>query len=122
MKRAIAAVLVALVMAGPAWGADGIGFIYIGSDSCGDYLDAYSRTKLTGKSAYSGPHEMWKAEGWISGYITAYNRYVKNGKQNITKSMSQNDVNKWMASWCRDNLTKKMHNGIHALINKLNNR
>lgn len=123
MTRLIIPALVALVIAGTA----GSGYAvdkdgnYSTADpiSCGDYLDAYSKATLTGKSEYKGPHGTWKAFARISGYLTAYNRYVPNGKANIIGSMSLNNGRKWIASWCRDNPSKDLEDGIVSLISKL---
>ena len=53
------------------------------TDSCGYYLDAYSRSMLKGDGGVKGPHEFWKLNGWINGYLTAYNEFVANGKKDI---------------------------------------
>ena len=90
-----------------------------GSKSCGKYLDAYAKATLTGESAYEGPHQSWKVFGYINGYLTAYNQYVHNGKKNIRGSMSVNDTYRWTASWCRDNPSKHLVDGIGALTVKM---
>ena len=42
--------------------------------------------------------------------------------QNILGSMSTNDARRWIASWCRDNPSKDMDDGIKALILKLEDK
>lgn len=83
--------------------------------SCAEYLDAYSRTTLVEEN-FQGPHEVWRAFGYIEGYISAYNAYIPNGKRDITSSHSFNDVRRWLASWCRDNDTKGVHEALLAFI------
>ena len=62
---------------------------------------------------------MQGALGFITGYLTAYNRYVPNGKEDILSSMSPNDASRLIASWCRDNPSKDIVNGLEALLTKL---
>jgi hypothetical protein len=117
MKRKIIAVLVALVVSGPAWALDNKGnYITYGVNSCTKYIDVYSRTKLTGRSTYDGPLDAWFSFGWIHGYVTAYNESVRNYRSDIFYSMSMNNAYKWMASWCRDNHQKNVHDALKALI------
>jgi len=63
---------------------------------------------------------MWEAVGFIDGFISAYNAYTSNGKQDVLAGMSFNDSYKWIASWCRDNPSKAVNDGIEALIWKFN--
>jgi len=125
MTRLIIPVLVALAIVGTAgsgWAADKDGNYTITSPiSCGEYLDAYSKSTLTGGKNFSGPHAVWEVVGYIDGFITAYNYAAVNGKANIADGMSNNDVARWIASWCRDNPSRKLHHGILALIIKLEN-
>ena len=120
MTRLIIPALIAVLVCGPAWGMDKGGtFVPIGSPPCGEYLDAYSRSKLSGDSTYEGPYEMWNATGFISRYLSAYNMLVKNGKADIKGSMSSNDVRRWLASWCRDNPSSLLMEGLSVLTTKL---
>lgn len=119
MTRFIIPALIAVLVSGPAWGADRGVFTPVNSRTCGVYLDAYSRSKVSGASTYNGPYEMWEAVGYISGYLSAYNQYAKNGKDDIIKSKSRNDVKRWLASWCRDNLSSLLMEGFSVLVNKL---
>ena len=64
--------LIVLSIAGTAesgWAADKDGkFTFMGAITCGEYLDAYSKSTLTGDSTAEGQHEFWKATGFINGY------------------------------------------------------
>ena len=103
------------------WADDKNGrFTSYDSRSCGYYLDAYSRTTLTGDTAQEGNHQAWGVFGWIDGYLTAYNAHVANGKESILGSMTINDARRWIAAWCRDNPSKDVMVGIEVLIRKLN--
>ncbi len=122
MKRfqhALVLSVIALVLSGAAHAKDKDGFyVTVDTLSCGKYLDAFSRATLT-DSGYDGPYQAWSAFGFINGYISAHNRYVPNGKENILGSMSTNGARRWIASWCRDNPSKDMLDGLSALIVKL---
>jgi len=122
MTRFIIPILVALAIVGTAesgWAADKDGGYSIrGPTTCGEYLDAYSKSTLTGDSTYKGQYEFWKATGWISGYITSYNAYTPNGKPDVLAGMSNNDTYRWIASWCRDNPSKYVDHGVRVLIRK----
>ena len=65
MTRFIIPILVALAIVGTAesgWAADKDGGYSIrGPTTCGEYLDAYSKSTLTGDSTYKGQYEFWKA-------------------------------------------------------------
>lgn len=124
MKRLIIATLVTFGLLGSvtearARDAKGISYI-LGSSTCGEYLDAYSRTTLTFKGYY-GPYGAWFAFGWINGYLSGYNQYVDNGKQNIIAKMTQNGTRRWIASWCQDNPSNSVYEATKALIKKLTN-
>jgi len=91
-----------------------------GNESCGYYLDAYSRSTLTGRGTQNGPHDAWSVFGWIAGYLSAYNELTNNGKKSILGSMTSNDARRWIAAWCRDSPSKKVWDAVDALIGKLN--
>ena len=118
MTRFIIPILVALAIVGTApssWAYEIRGVI-----TCGKYLDVYSKSTLTRDSNVKGPHEMWGATGFIDGFISAYNAYATNEKQVALDDMSHTDSYKWIASWCRDNPSKAVNDGIEALIWKFN--
>ena len=114
----------ALALASAVSSADGwahdkyLGFTTYANETCGYYLDAYSRTTLRGNT-YSGPAEAWLVIGWIGGYLTAYNEFNANGKKSILGGMSQNDARRWIAAWCRDNPSKDVLDAVSALTGKL---
>ena len=116
--------LIVLSIAGTAesgWAADKDGkFTFMGAITCGEYLDAYSKSTLTGDSTYKGPSEFWEATGFINGYIASYNAYTPNGKPDVLAGMSNNDTYRWIASWCRDNPSKYVLDGVWLLIRKFN--
>lgn len=86
--------------------------------SCGEYLEAYSRTTLDDDaSAFTGPREFSSAIGWINGYISGYNASTENGKEDIAAGLSGFDVYRWIASWCRDNPSKGLVRAIGDFIN-----
>ena len=87
-----------------------------GSITCSEYLDAYSRSTLTGDNGYSGQHETWGAFNYIYGFLSAYNGYVENGIADIIEGMSANDVRRWTSSWCRDNSSESLHDALNELI------
>ena len=119
-RRIIIAALIALgfsFSAGGVSATDARGRYSIhGPFSCGQFLDAYSRSTLTGARTFQGPHEFWKAIGWIGGFISAYNMTTSNGRQDVLVGMSINARLKWIASWCRDNPSKYLLNATLTLI------
>jgi len=118
-QHALCLSIIALVLSGAAYARDKDGnYTVIGNKSCGYYLDGYSKATLT-DTGFKGVFESSLVFGFISGYLTAYNTTVPNGKQNILGSMSINDARRWIASWCWDNPSKDMDDGTQALIVKL---
>lgn len=122
MTRIIIATLIALSFVGTAQAKDKEGtFGHYGIPTCGEYLDAYSKSTLSSSaSAFVGQYEMWNITGWINGYLTAYNQFVNNGKADILDSMTMNDTRRWIASWCRDNPSKIVLYGLVQLTTNLN--
>ena len=116
MKKLILAMplacLILLTNSGDGFGSDAT----YGVPSCNDYLDAYSRTKLSGSSTFRGPPEVWGAFGWIDGYLTQYNMMNSFGIRDITKNVTFNDTYRWIASWCRDNPAFSLDRPIGAFI------
>ena len=111
--------LIVLSIAGTAESRDKDGgYSIIGIIKCGEYLDAYSKSTLTGDSTAEGQHEFWKATGFINGFISSYNAYTSNGKKDVVGDMSMNDTYRWIASWCRDNPSKYVDHGVRVLIRK----
>ena len=74
---------------------------------CSEFLDAYSKTTFEGKSTFGGSHDYQMYTRWISGHISAYNMYINNGKSDVLGNMTLNNVDKWLASWCRDNMIEQ---------------
>jgi hypothetical protein len=118
MVRRIALVaMLTLCASGEAWAADARGnYDALSLSTCAKYLDAYSKTTLTGDATYKGPYEAWSDRGWVNGYLTAYNRFVSNGKVNIKEGTTFNDVHRWLASWCRDNKSNDLDDAVFAFI------
>ena len=120
MTRLIIPLIVALVVAVIAprnvaaisFGASRIIF------NCTDYLDAYAKSTLTGKSDFKGHHEVWEAFGYIDGYITGVHTTVPNSSvdNDVLQQMSRNDVRRWVASWCRDNPSRQLYESLAELI------
>jgi hypothetical protein len=111
-KRIFLALLV--VMLGVVGTAeDSRAFTAFGDIACGKYLDAYSKTTLTGDHGYEGPYEMWRAAGWMNGFITDVNWEIDG---NVAKGMTNNQVRQWAASWCRDNITETLSKAMEVLI------
>jgi hypothetical protein len=109
--------MLTVCVSGEAWAADARGnYTVSGASTCGKYLDAYSRTTHTGDATYDGPYEAWHNFGWIAGYISAYNRFVSNGKKDIREGTTSNDAHRWLASWCRDNKSNDLDDAVFAFI------
>ena len=112
--------LALLLSSADGWAKDKNGIVTTyGNKSCGYYLDAYSRSELTGDRTIKGTHAAYRVFGWINGYLTAYNKLSNNGKEDILGGMTSNDVKRWMAAWCRDNPSKDTEDAVSALIGKL---
>jgi hypothetical protein len=109
--------LVGALFSGEAVGANKEGqFTVYGGHSCEEYLDAYANATLTGTNGFNGKHNWWQIDGWIDGYLTAYNQLKKNLQRDVIVKMSPNASRRWMASWCRDNPSDTFLNAIFRLI------
>ena len=88
-----------LLASADGWARDKYGgFTGISHETCGYYLDVYSRTKLVGAGGFDGPYEAWKVVSWINGWLSAYNEFRDNGKKNILGGMTVNDARRWVAA------------------------
>jgi len=121
MTRIFAAVLVALVVSGPAWGNVSGSFTnyYPGYQKCSEYLGDYAtaETKDT-ETGIEYPFDAALALGWMMGYISGVNENVR-GKKDFFR-MQFSEVAAWVASWCRDNPDKKIFNAMDALYKSRN--
>jgi hypothetical protein len=111
MKRIL---MVMLVIGALVWGKGAGAFVTHDLPVCSEFLDAYGKTTLMEGGKYSGPHEVWGVFGWVNGYLTAWDRSVGDG--DALDGMLSNDVHRWVASWCRDNLSKDIDDALQALI------
>ncbi len=124
MKRIILAALVGvfaiigMAESGHAYDEKGI-YVTRGRITCAEYLDSFTQATLTAQSRIDGPSEFLRAAGFIFGFITAHNVFVANGKQDIAVSMVNNDLLRWLASWCRENPSKKIATGPQILIKNI---
>ncbi len=111
----------ALTINSPAWGEVSGSFTnhYPGYQRCSEYLGDYAKaeTKET-NNGISYPQDAALALGWMMGYMTGVNENVK-GKKNFF-NMKFSQVASWVASWCRDNPTNDIYDGMNALYNSLN--
>ena len=124
MTRIFITALLLLTITGPAGSVyaadkDGDYIVTGGVVHCRDYLREYGNSKLTGDQGFTANHGGFRAYGWIEGYTSAYNRFVENGKKDITATISPNSIRSWLASWCRDNPSDNMGEGIKILFDKL---
>jgi hypothetical protein len=122
MKKNLPPLILSMMLTMPitAQARDGEGrFMPVVSITCGAYLNDFSRSTVTGGTGFNGPHALWKANGHILGIITGYNYAAINGKKDVSVGMELNDIYRWVASWCRDNPAKRVHNGVFALIKTL---
>ncbi len=71
---------------------------------------------MIGDTLRTGPRLASEAFGFIDGWISAYNLYTPNGKEDTSASMSYNDGYRWIASWCRDNPSKDLADALFQLI------
>lgn len=103
-----------------SWARDKNGtFTTHGGKSCGHYLDAYSRSTLSGGTQLKGTPEALTVFGWINGWLSAYNALSANGKKNILGGMTPNGARRWVATWCLDNPSKDVDDAIGTLTRKL---
>jgi hypothetical protein len=125
MKRIfLIAIALTVICSENGYARNNIGFASsYGDGSCSEYLDAYSRTTLEGPSTFIAGSKFHQYAGWILGYISAFNNWVENGKQDVLGNMTHNDTYKWLASWCRDRMSENcagsLSGAVEALILKL---
>ena len=114
MKRNILiAIVLTVTFADNGYAYDKKGSYEIHADTkCSEFLGAYSKTTFEGKSTFRGSHDYHMYTRWISGHISAHNMYINNGRSDVLDNMTLNNVDKWLASWCRDNMTKQKYGSL----------
>jgi len=117
-RRIILAALVGVLVIGPAWAIEVKDRLHVfgaGSTLCTKYLGAYGTADLkTAPDGYMSSGDVFAYElGWIQGYATRVNETTK-GRENIY-DMDTIGLAAWVASWCRDNPSKRILNAMEAL-------
>jgi hypothetical protein len=80
-----------------------------GNISCAKWIE----DKQSGPSQYNYAHV--QALGWMSGYLSAYNKFVWNGSD-VSSETDADGLSGWMDNFCAANPTKKVSQATQALI------
>jgi hypothetical protein len=80
-----------------------------GTISCGKWTEIRSN-----KTA-------WTAEIWLLGYISAYNQYVPNDRQDLTDHVDVEGVFGWIDNWCKANPLAQLNTAATKLVTVLQN-
>ena len=111
MKYALIAAIVLMSWGQPA-AAQGVDVFGYGARSCG----AWTEARRTG-----GSSQRYQREQWVSGYVTAANRYLGNLTGGIG-GIDYEGLMGWIDNYCRDNPTMSLHNAARYLVKFLKNR
>ena len=118
MRRVSIATAILCLLAGPVGAKDEKGSYTMSGtaiNKCSEYLSAYgqSQIKLKGETVSAAPR-FWLYIGFFDGYMTAVNAQ-RSGKKDWYEGLDSYVIAAWMSSWCRDNLSKDIANGMHDL-------
>ena len=123
MKRIILiAIALAVICSENGYARDKDGnMVARGKPSCREFHEGNATAKFKDPRTVDAVPAFLKYRAWISGYLTAYNQYVFNGKSSVlgAANMSDNDGIRWIGAWCRDNMSKDVFNAIQALTSKI---
>jgi hypothetical protein len=122
MKRAFAAAIVALVVSGPAWGGDDkfVQTSFGEPVSCGAYIDAYLEPDEKKWGNYRNRAPTFLMASWyIKGFLDSAG-WANHNFQPIVLTMTQKEVFRWIATYCRDKKSDASIN--HAIIALIRSR
>ena len=86
----------------------------LGTESCERFIAAADLRK------FDNNWSNWnRFSDWLNGYVTAYNRFVENGRKDIARNTDHDGRMSYIESFCRKNPAKDFSDASQALIEKL---
>ncbi len=103
----IAVLLSVLLISGTAWAAQPGNYLLFGAgqESCGQW----TKDKKTNGPGY------WQLTQWVSGYLTAYSRWVERGQGPVSE-VTDAGGRAWVDNYCRDNPLDRVAKAAARLI------
>ena len=84
-----------------------------GVGSCPEIASAHAQMSVK-DNKISGPPDVWKLVGWVSGFATAANSAI-GSPPNYFKDMTNLDIVNWVASFCRANPERDLDYAMRLL-------
>ena len=106
MLKLILAMLLVMSWASLACDSEGK-YVVHGGIGCGEYLAQYE-FDLQNRMPNTVTSEFGRTQGWILGYLTAYNAWAENGILDIQQDKSVDEVNQWLAGYCQANPSSEL--------------
>ncbi len=117
----IRAILIATILLTPLVGSaykDGLGYMVHGGIGCPAYVAQYEFNQQNRLGEELITMEFSQTHGWIKGYLTAYNAWVKNDLLDVRAGSDTDELEGWLASYCAENLEGDLPDALKAYVNQ----
>ena len=123
MRKLILALTLVLCWPGYATAKDKDGkYMSRATTSCGQYVDDYDKDRRERSAPGKVTQSFAVQAGWLTGYLTAYNRWLDNGIVDIAEGVDNDSMEQWIANWCRAHPLEDMGKATEMLIVELRDR
>ncbi len=113
--RSLILLLVLLPVGAGAFDEAGV-YTSLGAYECPDYVAHYEEDRANRPSLGHILVDYLPAQGWLLGYLTAYNAWMANGQRNIADGLDDDEIESWVADYCRENLLETAGDAMIAFI------
>lgn len=121
IRLPISAILLATALLLPNLGnafKHGQGYMVRGGIGCATFLAQYQHNLQNRIGDDMITMEFSQTHGWIKGYLTAYNAWVKNGLLDVSAGFDADDLEGWVAKYCGENPEADLPDALKAFVNQ----
>ena len=91
----------------------------LGAFGCSDYVAHYDEDRADRPSSDHILVEYLPRQGWLLGYLTAYNAWIANGRRNVAQGLDEDAIESWVADYCREYPLDTIGDAMIAFIREL---
>jgi hypothetical protein len=91
----------------------------LGAFGCPDYVAHYDEDRADRPSSDHILVDHLSSQGWLLGYLTAYNSWIANGRRNVAEGLDEDEIESWVADYCREHLLDTIGDAMMAFVREL---
>ena len=91
----------------------------VGATNCPDYVKNFDEERAERPSPDHIRVDRLASQGWLLGYLAAYNAWTENGRKNIAVGLDVEEIESWVAEYCREHSLETIADAMAALIQAL---